>query len=1009
MTLAGMLALQLAAPMTSFAAKDNQVKVATSMTQVVKNEDLKVGQVYEGFKLDRQIFSKDLNSKVNLFVHEKTGGQLVYIQNDDKNKWFAATFKTPTSDSTGINHIIEHTVLEGSDKYSYGSTFTEMGKRSVSTFMNALTGTDLTYFPIASENDKDFDNLMKVYLDAVYSPLVVKNEMIMKQEGWRYELDANGNLMFNGVVFNEMKGAMSNPYSVLFRDLSKALYPDTKYSHNSGGAPVDIVDLTHENLKKTHATNYTPSNACLLLYGDMNVVEKLKYINSEYYSKMDKKPAIVDNKVQKIFTDARRFTVGYPASPDATAESNSMLLWAAAMNDVDTKDRIGLEILGQLLSSGDHSPLYKNIIEKGLAMQVYAQTDTSTYQPSFMVLVEGASNKSMDAFYDAVQNTFKDVAKNGFPKERVEATLNQYELVFKNSLLAANRGQMALGAVNTGFVTYGDPLLEMNRSEALQEIKKNAVDGKYFEGLIEKYLLGNKHSVKMTFEPDAQYMAKINQKLDEKLKSRVSAMSEEELNKVKEDIMAYDEWQAREKDPKKLEELPKLQISDLDLESKDHKVIEDKIGDHKLLKHPVDSIGLTELSMYFNLKNLTQKELEYLPLFKTVLSSGDTENYTNADLITKWRNYTMGFNVYETCLKDLADASKYYPYMVVKTNYASENAEEVSNLMSELLLKAKFDDKDLVKTKLAELMDSKKRSMVNDASSIVSSRMGASLNAAGVFNDIKNNQGYKTLLSANADFEKAYPELEKNLKSIYDKVFTADELTVSIASEEADFKNNEKAIENLLSKLKDEDIKDNEWDLTPENAKVGMTIPAEVQYIQIGFNLNKMGENITGQDLVFANMLSDGYMYENIRRKGGAYGGYLSASMDGRVRFITYRDPNLKQSVDAIENVLEYLKTYKPTQDEINNSIITIAGRMEIGQALFTETGEADAENLIGYDKAVEERIKKEILATKTEDLQKFIAKMEKGLKDSTIIVAGSETKINKNKDLFDEIRPIDA
>lgn len=1003
-----MMIVQISAPINVLATTI-EVKASNQVATVEQgSKALVVGQVYEGFKLEKQNFSKDLNAEMYLFVHEKNGGQLVYIDSPDKNKWFSVIFRTPTVDNTGVNHILEHTVLEGSEKYGGNSPFVEMSKRSVNTYMNALTYTDSTCYPIASENDKDFDNLMKVYLDAVFAPLVVKENKFLQQEGWRYELDTNtGEMMFNGVVFNEMKGAMADRYSVVFQKLQETIYPDTKYKYNSGGNPLDIVDLTNEQLADIYAQYYTASNSCIMLYGNMNVVEKLKYINDEYYNKMEKKPAIIDKKEQTPFASPKSFVFNYPSDTESNPETDSILLWSAALSGTNEKDRLGLAILSSILSYGDSAALYKNITENNLGKTVYAGLEDAYYQPAFTVMVEGASNQSMVECDKVVQATFKEMVDNGISKDRIAGMLSQYELSFKSELLTANKGESAMNFLKNGFVTYADPLLNFNSSELLAQIKKEAANGRYFEKLIEKYLINNPHQINITFEPDADYMTQMDKLIDEKLKARVEKFSGKELQDIQSDIKDYSQWQAKKSELESLEELPYLTIEDLDLTAKENKVVDTKIGETRLLKHSVNALGLTELSLYFDLQTLTQKELEYLQLFKSMVESSDTDQYTQEQLDNEINQYTMGISMYEKCYKDLKDSNKYYPYFVVKVNYANENASKVSTLIEEKLLKVKLDDKELMKTKLSEIVDNIKREKSNNTNDIVTSKIYASLTAEGVFGDIKYNQGFQTLSDADKDFEKAYQELQKNLNSIYTKIFNAKNMTVSIATDENSFEINEQAVETLLKVLNNKELKLQNWELKPKKQKIALITSEEVQYLQMGFNLDAIGETLTGQDLVFANIISEGYMYENIRLKSGAYGGIVSISSEGSIRFITYRDPNLKESVDAIENVIQYLKNYKPSVEEINDAIIAVAGKMEQGVDLFEETSLEDGDKLAGLDETFKQRLKNEILNTKPEDLQKFTSKMEKGLKEASLVVAGSEKQIQANTSLFETVKPI--
>jgi len=806
-----------------------------------------------------------------------------------------------------------------------------------------------------------------------------------------------------------MKGAMSGRYKVLFTEAAKALYPDTKYKFNSGGDPVEIVDLTQEHIAETHNKYYTASNACLMLYGDLNIVEKLRYINNEYYNNMKKTEAINDPKIQPQFNEVKVVQTTYPAAPNETPDKDSILLWTTIANDTTAKDRMGLAILAGLLAKDDHSPMYKSIVEGGFGNTIYSQMNTTAYQQSLMIIAEGASNEKLEEFSAEVEKTLREVSKKGFSKNELEATFNQYELALKDSLLRANKGEIALNSLNDGFVTYGDPLISFNEADILKEIRKEALEDGYLEKLIDKYLLNHSNLAKIAFKPDAKYMANMNAKLDEKLQARLKSMTEEQINQLKEDAKEYSNWQAQTTPQEHLDKLPKLNVSDLDLEMKKHKIINDKLENYTLLKHPVNSLGLTDLTLYFNLKNLTQEELEYLPLLSALIGNADNEKYNNEELSNLIRKYSLGINFYQTCYGDDKDLNKYYPFFIVKSTYSSENASEVTQLAQDIMLKTKLDDKELMKVKLQELVDGMKRSRLSDANSVAASRFVSTMNARGAFNHLFKNKSYLTLVNINDDFDARYPELLKTIETIYGKIFTADELTISIASEEKDFEINENAVENLLKDLNKKEIKDNEWKFDLKPIKLGMTIPAEVQYIQMGFNLQNIGEKATGSDLVFSKLLSDGYMYEKLRLQGGAYGGYLSTSINGTVRFGTYRDPKLKESVDVINNAVKYLKTYKPTQEEINNAIISIAGRIDQGKSLFSETGEANAEYLSKYDRKDLERIKQEIIATKAEDLQIFIKKLEKGLKDSTIVIAGSKTQIENNKNLFNEIKSIDA
>lgn len=978
-------------------------------TQVGKvqsqNQELVVGQTYNGFKLTQKTFSKDLNADVYDFAHEKNGGRLIYFANDDPNKYFNIAFKTPAVDDTGVNHILEHTVLEGSEKYPFKSPYTEMSKRSVSTFMNAFTGCDVTYYPVASENDQDFQNLMSFYLDATLAPVVVKNKMLMKQEGWRYEIDPQtGAISFNGVVFNELKGAMADKYDTILSKVPAVLYPDTKFKFNSGGDPESIVDLTHDQLAATYKKYYTPGNGCITLYGKMDIREKLKYINDNYYSKSDLQSAIEDKKEQTPFTEPKEMTMSYPADPSARVEKDSILTWNLAISKANAKDRLGLEILMQLITDGDDAPLFTKLVGQDIGRDVNGGVYQEYYQPLFSIMLEGANPNDMKDYDKIIKGTLRGLAAKGIPKERILAVMNSDELGLKTSLLSANKGERAVNLVDSGFVTYGDPTLNLNQAELLKEIKNSALNGNYFEDLLKKYILNNNHLAKITFTPERNVMSELEKRLSQKLDDRIKSMTPEALQALKDDVKAYDAYEEQPTDSEALKQLPSLKISDLDLTTKKVVVNEKKVSGIKVFEHPVSSLGLTQVNMYFDLRTLTQNELLYLDLFKEVIDGADTKKYNNETFANLEGTYTGGIYIDDLVVQDPVVKDKYSPYLTVSSTFLSENGEESTELLQQLMTQAQFNNKERVKSVLKNIVEARKTQKTNEGADVSQSRLMASLSQAGALQDLRMNEGYKTMVAADKNYNKSYPEIIKNLNSIYSKVFNKNNLTCSIVTDQSHLAAYEKQATPLWSSLKSNPIKLNTWHFAVKKQKTAMIIPSEMQFIQVGFNVKDNQQKVTGQDYVFAQMLNDGYMYENIRLKGGAYGGDFSASSSGYFIFSTYRDPNLKESVKIIERAAEFLKNYQPSQEDVDHAIVSVAGRDNKSEDLFTTAAVEDAKRLIHYDPKREEQIKREMLSTKVEDLKAFADKVLAGMKNSSLVVAGSESKIKENKALFDTI-----
>lgn len=970
--------------------------------------DLVKNHSYWGFELMNAEFSSDMNAWVYQFIHEKTGGKLIYVANEDQNKWFSIAFRTPAVDNTGVNHIIEHTVLEGSGKYNFKGAFTEISKRSVYTFMNAYTSSDQTLYPIASENDQDFQNLMSYYLDAVFDPVVVKNDKLLMQEGWRYQVDGSaGDIGFNGVVFNEMKGALSDRYDTIYTQLPSLVYPDTKYRFNSGGNPMDIVDLTHAHLVDTYQKYYTPSNACIVLYGKMDVKEKLQFISEGYYDKYTQKGEIDDPKVQEPFPSPKTFTLQYPAEPGATSENDSILTWNLALSNTDVNDRLGLELLAILLTESNSSDLYLNTVDQDMGQYVSAELDPTYFQPLFTIMLEGANSLDREKFDAAVQKSLGDIARKGFDKREIKAVINSYRLDFKTALLSADKGGNAVDSVSNGFVTHGDPLLLLNQSKTLEAIEAETLKGRYFENLITKYLIDNPHQVSAVFEPAKDYMAGMDTEINQKLQGRLMKMSPEEVNTLKAGSAQYEAWQQLPAVQEALDALPTLEISQLNLKPHRLAPVENTLAGTSMYAYPCDTRGLTRLNLYFDMGTLTQKELSYLDLFSRVLERADTKSYDNTLFTSLLQESTSGLTYTPLFLEDGKDPSQIHGYYQVSTVFESQQSSTAAKLMKEVFLKARLNNRSLIEDTLSELVAELEDEKVNAPADTAYSRIGASLSKAGALYDNRYEEGLKTLSGDEKDFETAYPEIRKTLQSIYRKVFNRRNLKWSIVSDETGIAACEKSMIPLLKALKDQELPSAVWDIEVKKQRTALMAPSEMQTIYEGFSMKQTSTPVSGQDLVFAQLLSEGYMYENIRLKGGAYGGSFTLDPDGTALFETYSDPNLPESVATIRNVPAYLNGYRPKPTDIANAITAVAGGMALGKDLFDETEDEDLRRLSNGDPRLEENLLREALGTTLQDLPAFTEKIEAGLQDSSLVVAGSESQILKNKALFDTLKYI--
>ncbi len=977
-----------------------------------KNLDqLPIGESLEGFTLMDKIYSQDYQADVYLFAHQKNGGQVVYVASDDQNKWFNISFKTPAVDNTGVNHILEHTVLEGSQKYRVKSPFTEISKRSVSTFMNAFTGADVTSYPFASENQKDYDNLMAVYLDAVFAPLVVDNATLLSQEGWRFEEDPQTKgLVLNGVVLNEMQGALSNQYDYIYTEIPQALYPDTKYRFNSAGNPEAIIDLTHDHLVATYHKYYAPSNACVFFYGALEIQDKLAYLNENYYDQIEPLAEIEDFAFQEPFDKPRESLSTYPSSEDATPGNDSILAWSVAVNTSDQEQIMGLEMFAELFAIGQEATLFEATVDQGYGESLYSYFDTAYTQPMLQILLEGTSDGEMAAFDRAVVLSLEKVVADGFDKEKIAAVLNQYELSFKMALTQADRGQNALNFVENGFIAHKSPLMALNQLNHLKTIKGRIEAGGYFENLAKDYLLNNNHVSKIVFTPDPKQNANQKKQLHEKGQKLLSAMSQEQVAAVKKKIADYQAYQGEPLDQQELAKLPSLTRDDLDLTYPESDFKDKEISGVRVITHKVASNGLTQIALYFDLSQLDQKAHQYLPLFTALMSDVDTTLTKNDQLMDDLNRVSNGV-AFETIYKqDINDPLKVYPVLRVSSVCLNQNSEFVLQKMTELLTKPVLDQKEIVENALIQLTVELRYTLSSEEDTIASSKLRASLSAAGVMEDLRYTAGFKTLSEDEIQFESHYPVILENLNSISKLVLNQEGLTVSLGADAAGLKLARKALEPLLLMFPNafpaEEGVVRGWNPVPKKENLGIAVASEMNSVQLGFNVQSFGKILEGQDFVFAQLLNDGYMYEKIRLKGGAYGGYTYITQTGDMVFTTHRDPNLGASVATIKGIADYVRSISWSDQEIENAVVSVAGRLFQGDDVFRNV-DGDVYYLMMPESSGGpsfEVLLDGIFRTSDGEKGRFINKITKGLAESSLVVVGAEATLIQEKQLFDRI-----
>ncbi|MFT5873739.1 MAG: Zn-dependent M16 (insulinase) family peptidase [Clostridium sp.] len=979
-------------------------QLSNSIPSISVNDSFVIGKSTSGFMLESKKWLSDIQSTAMIFKHVKSGAKLIYLQNDDENKVFSISFRTPVSDNTGVNHIIEHSVLCGSKQYPVKDPFLIMTKQSLSTFINAFTGPDFTMYPVASKNEKDFNNLMSVYLDAVFYPNISKDPRILKQEGWHYEVNREtGDLNYNGIVYNEMKGNNSSPQVILANIINSSLFNDSSYRFESGGNPDNIPDLTYEKFIETYKKYYVPSNSSIYLYGKLDIKNTLKFMNDNYLNKF--KSTIVDSeiKLQKPYEKIIEKTGLYPVAKDA-ATVNMTYLSSNYMIDkvTDVESVLGFQILQAILLNTKASPLRKALLDSGIGANVYASFNPSTKQPSFSIIATNANESEKYKFKNLVDNALKEVVKDGFDEELINSVFTSVELSLRTQNSDANRGMNYMSAALNCWNYDVSPTEFLEISPALKKIKSEIAEG-YFEKLTQKYLLDNKHNSLVVLKPSNGLNEANEEILKKKLATYKASLSETELAKIKKDTEELKKWQEVPDSKENLSKVPTLLRQDLNLKTEEILTIEKLEGGIKVLCHPVNTNGVIYSNFYFDSSKVPQNKILYLKLLANVLGNTNTEEYNLIQLANKMMKYTGGISFNSTAFKNNTDSNEYAPKMSISVNSLSSTFPKALELLEEITNHSLFDNKMLIKG-LIKMSRSEYESMfVNGGNKLAMKRTLSYLSDSGKYSDLDYLPYYDFICDLDDNFDVKFDEIVKNLNEVKDIVFNKQGLVVSYTGDEKYYDKFTYSLNKFKEKLNDKKFQAQVYKFDYSNKNEAFVIPSQVQYVVKGGSFKKAGYTYNGCMKVVENVLNSDYLWKELRVKGGAYGGAMRFTKD-EVLFYSYRDPNLKETLDTFGGAVDFLRNFKANDKEMTNFIIGTIGNIDsltgpynkgvIGDNMyFTNTTQDDIQKL-----------RDEVLSTTSEDIRNFAQVLEAVIKQNLHCVVGSESKVNENKNLFDRI-----
>ena len=969
--------------------------------------NLTTGQSYGGFKLMSVKSVAELGSVAHIFEHNGTGARLLYLANDDDNKVFSITFRTPPSDSTGVAHIVEHSVLCGSRKFPLKEPFVELVKGSLNTFLNAMTYPDKTVYPVASRNDKDFRNLMDVYLDAVFFPRMRDDADILKQEGWHYELeDAAGELTYKGVVYNEMKGVFSSPDAILEHKMMATLFPDNAYGFESGGDPDVIPNLTHEAFAAFHSRYYHPSNSYIFLYGDMDILATLDFIHGEYLARFDRRPADSEIIRQEPFAARRVRTFAYPVSAGEAGGDRSYHALATALGRSDDRELyLAFQILAHLLLETPAAPLKQALIEAGVGKEVFGYFVESLCQPVFSVMVSGAAADAADRLAAVAAESLGALAEKGIDGKLLQASINIIEFKLREANYGGKPKGLAYNIKCLDTWLYdGDPLLHLAYEAALAAIKAGADRGGYFEDLIKRYLLDNTHQALITLNPQPGLSEQMSRETRQELAKYKAKLSEEDIARIIAASKQLRERQEAPDSPEALASIPLLELSDLTRQAEELPLEERAADSVPVLFHPLFTNGIVYVALHFDLRHIPRQDLPWVYLLADLLGKISTERYSFADLANEVNSSTGGVAFDLLAYPDKERDDLFQPRFRMRVKSLLDRLPQAMSLVGEIGGRTAFGDHRRLKELIVETKAAWDTGLVRRGQQIVASRVLSYFSPSASFNEAGQFTYYQFLATVEKQAADAPGDVAAKLQDLYARIFRRDSLVISLTGEEASWGVFTGHLPRLTEALANGEAGRPDYQFQPERRNEGLMTSGKVQYVAKGANFRRLGSDYHGSMKVLETILRYDYLWNRIRVQGGAYGAFAQFERTGNMVFGSYRDPNLGETISVYDGTAQFLRSFDVSPREMTKYII---GTMIQLDAPLTPQMKGEKATMLyfrGITQADIQMERDEALSTRVEDIRRLAPLVEKAMADNYLCVLGSEEKIKSQQQTFGQL-----
>ncbi len=978
------------------------IKVLTISTNLYVLGGEAVAYPIEGYLLQDSQYIKEIDSEVDIYIHEATKARVLLIANSDSHKSFCIGFRTPPHDSTGVPHIIEHSVLCGSRKYPLKDPFVELAKGSLNTYLNAMTYPDKTLYPISSQNDKDFHNLMDVYLDAVFFPNIYKQKEILMQEGWRYHLEEiEDPIEYKGVVYNEMKGAFSSPEEIGFRLIKETLFPDTTYAHESGGVPTHITELSYEAFLDFHKKYYHPSNSYICLYGDINPKETLGYIDREYLSKFSYEEVNSQIETQVAFKETMTKQAYYSATPDK--ENGLFLSYNFVVGDMGNRQlMLAMSLLEYVLLDTPASPLKKALIAEGIGEDVYGAFQTHLKQPIFSIVAKNVAEDKKERFYQVIHEVLEDLVKKGLPQHLLRGALQvkEFELREGDSSGYSKGLFYSLGAMKS-WVYDASPFMYLKYEEELTSLKAN-IGTDYYEKLIEKHILNNNHCAKVELYPKVGLEKEMEEAVTEKLAAYKASLSEEQLQDLVAATKAFNDFQMTPEPEGAAECIPLLNREDLRKKTKYPRYQVKEVQSTKYIVTPVFTNKIAYVNWHMNLLGIEDKHMPYLGMVVGMLGKLDTDNYTYEDLSAHMDEHIGSMSYHIQALNNNHEREAYLPLFQIQSKALVTEVSEQVSIMREILTKTKFDNMDRLLEIIREMKALMESAISSEGHRIAYSRLLSHLSSTELFDEkTKGITFYHFVCDIEKNWKTVKEETVIALKEAYHYLANKNRLTVGLTVDEEHVEEIIECIQKEVEALPTEEIEPLKMKFDVTEEKEAMIYPSNVNYVAMGYNFKEEGFKYHGGMMMLKTVLSMGYLWNKIRVQNGAYGCFCDFRRSGNMFFVSYRDPYIDQTLKLYKEIPSYLETLELSERELLQYLIGTVSQMDFPFTPATEGRTAQIYYMVGVKEEELQANRDELFATDNETLKQFAPIIKACLEKDFYCVFSNAQNIAQSETVF--------